>query len=365
MIPSLYECLEHRHAYVRKNAIFAFYSIANDPSRSYHIPDAATIVEKFIEQETDVTCICNAFIAISNLDREKAISFIIERASKLQEAGDLLQLAVVGFISRDAPHHPENKALYFEIAFKILDSSTNTSIYEAAIALTKLSSDPTVIKGAVSKLVELAIKEPDNNVKLIVFDQVEKLHKSSPGVLNDLNMEILVALNTANLDVCKKALDISLSMVTNRTVDYVIKLLKKELNKTLNHDYEKNLEYRKLLIKSIHTCAVKFVLVARSVVETLLNIIGKEGTSTSALSTASSVDVISFVKLLRYSQICFLNLFLNLSVPFKTFVPGLLIVALFGSLASALLAKLKSRLHGRLFVQVSARSLFFHLNNLF
>lgn len=67
-----------------------------------------------------------------------------------------------------------------------------------------------VIKGAASKLVELAIKEPDNNVKLIVFDQIERLHKANPSVLNDLNMEILVALNTPDLDVRKKC-SISLS----------------------------------------------------------------------------------------------------------------------------------------------------------
>lgn len=296
LIPSLYECLEHRHAYVRKNAIFALYSIAKDPSTAYHIPDAVTIIENFIEQETDATCIRNAFIAISNLDRESAVQFIIARASKLQESGDLLQLAVVEFISRDAPHHPENKALYFEIIFNILDSSSNTSIYEAAIALTKLSSDSMVIKGAASKLVELAIKEPDNNVKLIVFDQIERLHKANPSVLNDLNMEILVALNTPDLDVRKKVLDISLTMITSRNVDDVIKLLKKELNKTLTHDYEKNSEYRQLLIKSIHTCAVRFVQVARSVVEMLLDILSEETPSTSTSSTASAVDVISFVK---------------------------------------------------------------------
>lgn len=65
-------------------------------------------------------------------------------------------------------------------------------------------------------------------------------------------------------------------MITSRNVDDVIKLLKKELNKTLTHDYEKNSEYRQLLIKSIHTCAVRFVQVARSVVEMLLDILSEE-----------------------------------------------------------------------------------------
>lgn len=86
-------------------------------------------------------------------------------------------------------------------------------------------------------------------------------------------------------------------MINSRNVDDIIKLLKKELNKTLSQDYEKNSEYRQLLIKSIHTCAIKFVQVARSVVEMLLDILGEEEPSASSTSsTASAVDVISFVK---------------------------------------------------------------------
>lgn len=287
LIPSILSCLEHRHAYVRKNAVFAVYSIAS--YASHHIPDAAELINTFLETETDATCIRNAFVALSNLDRDRAFSFLQQKYQTIATQDELLQLAFIEFIRRDAIQNPDLKKSYLSIMFDILESSSNTAIYEAAIALTKLSSDPNAIKGAASKLVELAVKEPDNNVKLIVFDRVEQLHLQNPNTLNDLTMDILVALSSPDLDVRKKVLKIALGMVSSRNVDDVVNYLKKELTKTINHNYDKNSEYRQLLIQAIHTCAIRFAEVAASVVDLLLDFIG-DSNSTAA------VDVISFVK---------------------------------------------------------------------
>jgi vesicle coat complex subunit len=46
-----------------------------------------------------------------------------------------------------------------------------------------------------SKFIELAIKESDNNVKLIVLDKVNELHEEHEGVLEDLVMEVLRVLS--------------------------------------------------------------------------------------------------------------------------------------------------------------------------
>lgn len=66
-------------------------------------------------------------------------------------------------------------------------------------------------------------------------------------------------------------------------------LLKKELAKTVDEQYEKNSEYRQLLIQSIHNCAIKFSEIAASVVDLLMDFIAD-------FNNNSAVDVISFVK---------------------------------------------------------------------
>ena len=95
------------------------------------------------------------------------------------------------------------------------------------------------VKAAASKLIELSIKESDNNVKLIVLDRVDQLRRKNEGVLDDLTMETLRVLSSPDLDVRKKALSIALEMVSSKNVEEVVMLLKKELSKTIDQDYEK------------------------------------------------------------------------------------------------------------------------------
>lgn len=162
-------------------------------------------------------------------------------------------------------------------------------VYEAASSLTALTNNPVAVKAAASKFIELSIKEADNNVKLIVLDRVDQLRKKNEGILDDLVMEILRVLSSTDIDVRKKALEIALEMVSSKNVEEVVLLLKKELSKTVDQEYEKNTEYRSLLIHSIHQCAIKFSEVASSVVELLMDFI-------TDFNNASAVDVINFVK---------------------------------------------------------------------
>lgn len=95
------------------------------------------------------------------------------------------------------------------------------------------------VKAAASKFIELSIKEADNNVKLIVLDRVDQLRKRNEGVLDDLVMEILRVLSSPDIDVRKKALDLALEMISSKNVEEVVMLLKKELSKTIDEQYEK------------------------------------------------------------------------------------------------------------------------------
>ena len=175
------------------------------------------------------------------------------------------------------------------LIFDLLEAGASTVVYEAASSLTALTGNPVAVKAAAGKFIELAIKEADNNVKLIVLDRVDQLRKKHEGILDDLTMEILRVLSSPDIDVRRKALDIALEMVSSKNVEEVVLLLKKELSKTVDQEYEKNAEYRQLLIHSIHQCAIKFSEVAASVVDLLMDFIAD-------FNNTSAVDVINFVK---------------------------------------------------------------------
>ena len=112
-------------------------------------------------------------------------------------------------------------------------------VYEAASSLTSLTNNPVAVKAAATKFVELSVKEADNNVKLIVLDRVDQLRRRNEGVLDDLTMEILRVLASPDMDVRRKALHLALEMVSSKNVDEVVMLLKKELQKTVDEQYEK------------------------------------------------------------------------------------------------------------------------------
>ncbi|KAF2842512.1 putative coatomer subunit beta [Patellaria atrata CBS 101060] len=281
------QCLEHRHAYVRKNAVWAIASIYQHLESM--IPDAPDLIMNFLEEENDNTCKRNAFAALSSISHDKALEYLGGVFDGIPNADELLQLTELEFIRKDAVTNSQNKARYLRLIFDLLEANTATVVYEAASSLTALTSNPVAVKAAASKFIELSIKEADNNVKLIVLEKVDQLRQNNEGVLDDLTMEVLRVLSSPDIDVRKKALSIALDMVSSKNVEEVVSLLKKELSKTVDEQYEKNTEYRSLLINAIHQCAIKFSEVASSVVGSLMDFIAD-------FNNASAVDVISFVK---------------------------------------------------------------------
>ncbi|RLV95548.1 Coatomer subunit beta [Spathaspora sp. JA1] len=287
LVPNVRQCLEHRHAYVRKNAVFALYSIHKV---SDHLaPDADELIYKFLYEEPDSVCKRNAFVCLGDLNRNAGLQYIQDNIAMIETLDPLLQLAFIEFIKKDSITNPNLNQQYSQLLTEIVESSSNVVVYEAANTLSLLTSSPASILLVGTKFVELATKEADNNVKIITLERINDLHKKHPGVLQELSLEILRVLNCQDLDVKKKALEVTLKFITSRNVEDVVKLLKKELTTASNSQDEKAAEYRQLLINSIHQMAIKFVEVAADVIELLLDSIGN-------LNTTAAYEVITFVK---------------------------------------------------------------------
>lgn len=56
LVPSVRACLEHRHSYVRKNAVFAIGSIYK--SFDVLFPDAPEVIESFLLSVGSITLLC-------------------------------------------------------------------------------------------------------------------------------------------------------------------------------------------------------------------------------------------------------------------------------------------------------------------
>jgi coatomer subunit beta len=182
------------------------------------IPDAPELIQTFLESESDHTCKRNAFAALMSISHQKALEYLSSTFDSVPNADELLQLVELEFIRKDAVQNAQNKvgfsrriaiknqllrymqARYLRLIFDLLDASASTVIYEAATSLTALTSNPVAVKAAAAKLIELSVKEADNNVKLIVLDRVDQLRMRNEGVFDDLTMEILRVLSSPDME---------------------------------------------------------------------------------------------------------------------------------------------------------------------
>lgn len=289
LMPSIRQCLEHRHSYVRRNAVLAIYTIYRN--FDFLIPDAPELIANFLEGEQDMSCKRNAFMMLIHADQERALNYLSSCIDQVTSFGDILQLVIVELIYKVCHANPGERARFIRCIYNLLNSSSPAVRYEAAGTLVTLSSAPTAVKAAASCYIELIVKESDNNVKLIVLDRLVALKEvpSHEKVLQELVMDILRVLAAPDLEVRKKTLNLALELVSSRSIEEMVLVLKKEVVKTNNVEHEDTGKYRQLLVRTLHQCSVKFPDVASTIIPVLMEFLG----DTNELAAA---DVLVFVR---------------------------------------------------------------------
>ncbi|KAL5011126.1 hypothetical protein ScPMuIL_013431 [Solemya velum] len=289
LLPAIRQCLEHRHSYVRRNAVLAIYTIYRN--HDFLIPDAPELIAKFLEGEQDMSCKRNAFMMLIHADQERALNYLSSCIDQVTSFGDILQLVIVELIYKVCHANPSERARFIRCIYNLLNSSSPAVRYEAAGTLVTLSSAPTAIKAAASCYIELIIKESDNNVKLIVLDRLIALKEvpSHEKVLQELVMDILRVLSAPDLEVRKKVLNLALDLVTSRTIEEMVLVLKKEVVKTNNIEHEDTGKYRQLLVRILHQCSIKFPDIASTIIPVLIEFLGDQ-------NELASADVLVFIR---------------------------------------------------------------------
>ncbi|KAL1340283.1 hypothetical protein HN51_026688 [Arachis hypogaea] len=289
LIPSILSNLEHRHPFVRRNAVLAVMSVYKLPQGEQLLDSAPEIVEKFLSSEQDPSSKRNAFLMLFSCAQDRAINYLFTNIDRINDWGEQLQMIVLELIRKVCRTNKGEKGKYIKIIISLLTAPSTAVIYECASTLVSLSSAPTAIRAAASTYCQLLLSQSDNNVKLIVLDRLNELKSSNREIMVEMVMDVLRALSSPNLDIRRKTIDIALELITPRNIDEVVLMLKKEVVKTQNGEQEKNGEYRQMLVQAIHSCAVKFPEVASTVVHLLMDFLGDT-------NVASAMDVVIFVR---------------------------------------------------------------------
>ncbi|XP_053950693.1 coatomer subunit beta [Anastrepha ludens] len=289
LMPAIRACLEHRHSYVRRNAVLAIFTIYKN--FDWLVPDGPELIANFLETQQDMSCKRNAFLMLLHADQERALNYLASCIDQVNNFGDILQLVIVELIYKVCHANPSERSRFIRCIYNLLNSSSNAVRYEAAGTLITLSSAPTAIRAAASCYIELIVGDSDNNVKLIVLDRLiaMKENENMEKVMQDLVMDILRVLAAPDIEVRRKTLALAMDLVSSRNIEEMVLVLKKEVSKTHNVEHEDTGKYRQLLVRTLHSCSIKFPDVAANVIPVLVEFLS----DTNELAAA---DVLIFIR---------------------------------------------------------------------
>lgn len=80
-----------------------------------------------------------------------------------------------------------------------------------------------------------------------------------------------------------------MDLVTSRTIEEMVQLLKKEVLRTAGGEQEDTGKYRQLLVRTLHACSIKFPDVAAAVIPVLTDFLSEN-------SEAAANDVLVFIR---------------------------------------------------------------------
>ncbi|TRY63097.1 hypothetical protein TCAL_04273 [Tigriopus californicus] len=150
LMPTIRSCLEHRHSYVRRNAIMAIFTIFKN--FDFLIPDAPELIANFLESEQDMSCKRNAFMMLIHADQDRALNYLSSCLEQVHNFGDILQLVIVELIYKVCLANPSERSRFIRCIYNLLNSSSASVRYEAAGTLVTLSTAPTAVKAVMSEV---------------------------------------------------------------------------------------------------------------------------------------------------------------------------------------------------------------------
>lgn len=115
LIPTCRSCLEHRHGYVRKNAVFAVYAIYRE--FEHLIPDAPELMSTFLAAESDSTCKRNAFVFLAHCSMPKAVEYILSIYDSIPSLDEALQMSIIEVIRLDCKNESAHRVSAHKLLF--------------------------------------------------------------------------------------------------------------------------------------------------------------------------------------------------------------------------------------------------------
>lgn len=233
LIESILENLQHRHSYVRRNAVMCIYSIIKTFGVEI-IPNAVDEVEKLLLIEGDVSTKRNAFLVLTHCDVERSLRYILSIQENVTYMGDVIQMVLLELLGKNYKDHPSYRNNLVQLIVNITQSGSPAVSFEGANTLIKIgnATPNSTIKIALQAYINLLLTHSDNNVRYIVLNKISKIANVTSALyvlqkcfVKDI-LRVLLCSNCYSLQI--KVIEIMLSslLTKNNCLDIFQLLLK-------------------------------------------------------------------------------------------------------------------------------------------
>ena len=202
------------------------------------IPNAKEIIKKIMIKEKNKANKCSALRAMMYIDLQATINYIIKKSEQIQTYDENFQMEILKLIKSVHKSTPENYSKYITICMNLIENPNMKISLEASNCMLSISSSNTIVKVAIKNLIDIIVKTSDINVKIIVLQKIEEQINKTPKIMKESEIELLRLFQTNSIYIKKKVIDIIMECITNKTVKEVIMMMKKEIEKEENEEYQ-------------------------------------------------------------------------------------------------------------------------------
>jgi len=271
LIPATRGNLDHRHSIVRSNAVIAIFKIYSRFEDL--IPDATEIIYNCLEREEDSAIVMrNGLQALCIHDVSLALTFIASKFSS-QEMPAPVQMTALDLLGKcllvHSDEYASKRGIFIKSIVRSLDCEDDPVVFEAALLLTKVTYNPSIVKLAITNLIMLLNKASHLSQRIIILGHLLQIgYRHGGQILGELLADFMQCLADTNLEVQQKVFEITnhKDVLTSDNIEHYVECLKQNMEKS--HD---NATLVALYVDNMALAVNKFPDVHSKVVDFFLN----------------------------------------------------------------------------------------------
>lgn len=216
----------------------------------------------------------SAYLTLSKIDSDESLKITkdILTKSEISEINDLFVLAILKNLKSIAKQsNASDKAKVMKILIELLQHKSNSVLFEIAYSLLDISSNTAIIKHAVVVLSNLLINLNDNNTTLIIIKKLNSLKQKYKQVLEENVVTYTTILYKTDLtqNIRTLLLEMITDLVNENNIIPVFRFLKQQYS-TLKSTNDAFLDFKFKILESMFKGIKKYPKIEREFVMFLI-----------------------------------------------------------------------------------------------